>query len=276
MGSYIGESFAKYANDCFALETVGTMNGEWQKKDFHNYDCVLHVAGIAHRKQTPDSKELYFSVNCDLAINVAQKAKTHGVKQFIFISSFSVYGKNTGKIRNIDKPSPRKNDYYGQSKFQAEQNIELLQSDDFNVAIVRPPMVYGLNCKGNFPSLLNFAKKITFFPDRKNQRSMIFIDNLSEFFRILIEKGYSGIFLPQDREYINTSHMVKEIAANLKKEIHLISIFNPLISFLLPHIPILQKVFGSLYYDESTKVGLLEDGWQVSNFKEAIRKSVFR
>ena len=272
--SYIGESFAKYAGNRFSIDTVETVNNDWKTKSFSKYDCILHVAGIAHRTQAPELKQLYFSVNRDLAISVAQKAKAEGVKQFIFISSFSVYGKNTGRIRNIDKPSPQKNDYYGQSKYQAEQNINLLQSDDFNVALVRPPMVYGPGCKGNFHKLVNYTKKLSFFPNIDNQRSMIFIDNLSEFFSILIEKGCSGIFMPQDEEYVRTSSMVQEIAISLGKKLYITKIFNPFICFLMPYMPILQKCFGSLYYDESTKVGLLQDGWQVSSFNNSITKSI--
>ena len=272
--SYIGESFARYASNRFSIDTVGTVNEDWQKKSFSDYDCVLHVAGIVHRKQTPEIKQLYFSINCELAVSVAQKAKAEGVKQFIFISSFSVYGKNTGIIQNTTKPSPMQDDYYGQSKYQAEQSIELLQSDTFNVAIVRPPMVYGPNCKGNFPRLVSITKKSLFFPAIENKRSMIFIDNLLEFFCILIDSGYGGLFMPQDKEYVNTSSMVKEIAANYGKSIGFTKIFNPLIFILMPSLPLLQKVFGSLYYDESTKPEFFQENWQVADFTTAIRKSL--
>lgn len=244
------------------------------KKSFHYYDCILHVAGIAHRKQTPFSKSLYFSVNRDLAISVAPKAKMQGVKNFIFISSFSVYGKNIGIIKNSTIPNPIPEDYYGQSKYQAEPKIALLQSDDFNVAIVHPPMVYGPNCKGNFPRLVSVAKKLPFFPDIENQRSMIFIDNLLEFFCIIAEKGCSGVFMPQDKEYVNTSSMVKEISINLGRRIIFTRIFNRVIFIVMPYLPSLQKAFGSLYYDESTKSNFFKEGWQVVDFTKAIQKTL--
>ena len=142
--SYIGTSFEKYVSqwpERYETDTVDMIDGSWREKSFAGYDAVFHVAGIAHRKETKENAHLYYEVNRDLAIETAQKAKRDGVHQFIFLSSMSVYGKNTGVITQETPVAPKSN--YGRSKAEAEKGIEGLQDADFNVAVLRPPMIYG-------------------------------------------------------------------------------------------------------------------------------------
>lgn len=93
-GSYIGESFKAYAaekyGNNFDIEEVDMLDGTWRDIDFSKYDIVYHVAGIAHAdvgNVDDATKEKYYAVNTDLTVEVCRKAKTEGVKEFIFISS---------------------------------------------------------------------------------------------------------------------------------------------------------------------------------------------
>ena len=248
--SYIGTSFEKYVSqwpEKYETDTVDMIDGSWREKSFAGYDAVFHVAGIAHRKETKENAHLYYEVNRDLAIETAQKAKQDGVHQFIFLSSMSVYGKNTGVITQETPVAPKSN--YGRSKAEAEKGIEGLQDADFNVAVLRPPMIYGKECKGNYQTLVKFALKLPFFPYVKNERSMLYIENLCEFVRLLVEEGDAGTFCPQNAEYTNTSEMVKLIAEAHGKKIRLIKGFGWLIKFFGIFSPTIQKAFGSLIYD---------------------------
>ena len=248
--SYIGTSFEKYVSqwpEKYETDTVDMIDGSWRKKSFAGYDAVFHVAGIAHRKETKENAHLYYEVNRDLAIETAQKAKQDGVHQFIFLSSMSVYGKNTGVITQETPVAPKSN--YGISKAEAEKGIEGLQDADFNVAVLRPPMIYGEGCKGNYQTLVKFALKLPFFPYVKNERSMLYIENLCEFVRLLVEEGDGGTFCPQNAEYTNTSEMVKLIAEAHGKKIRLIKGFGWLIKFFGFFSSTIQKAFGSLVYD---------------------------
>ncbi|MBQ8448191.1 MAG: NAD-dependent epimerase/dehydratase family protein, partial [Clostridia bacterium] len=149
--SYIGTSFENYMKqwvDEYSVDTVDMIDGTWREKDFGEYDVVFHVAGIAHKKETKENAELYYKVNRDLAIETAKKAKKDGVKQFIFLSSMSVYGMDTGVITKDTVPTPKSN--YGKSKLQAEEGMKELADDDFKICTIRPPMVYGEGCKGNY------------------------------------------------------------------------------------------------------------------------------
>lgn len=246
--SYIGTSLEnwliKYSN-CYSVDSISVKDNLWKNKDFSQFDVVFHVAGIAHIKETKKNRELYYKVNRDLAFEVAKKAKSDGVKQFIFLSSMSVYGLDDGII-NENTPL-RPTSAYGESKFEAEKLIKTLESRSFIIAILRPPMVYGKGCKGNYPKLASLALKIPVFPNVNNKRSMIYIDNLSEFIRQIVDNRDGGLYFPQNSEYVNTSEMVRLIAIAHKKKLFMPKQFNFLINKL--NIDIINKVFGDLVYD---------------------------
>lgn len=247
--SYIGTRFEKWLKqwlEDYSVDTVDMMDGTWKEKDFSDYDAVFHVAGIAHIKETKENKELYYKINRDLVYEVAKKAKDEGVKQFIFLSSMSVYGMETGVISKDTIPTPKSN--YGKSKLQAEELISPLQDSTFNIAVLRPPMIYGKGCKGNYVRLEEFALKSPVFPNIENKRSMIYINNLCEFVKLLVDDCSSGLFLPQNEEYVCTSEMVKYIAEAHGKKIHMTKLFNPLIIVL--KVSTINKVFGDLVYEK--------------------------
>ena len=245
--SYIGTSFEKYMAqfDGYRIDTVDMIGDGWKEKDFSEYDTVFHVAGIAHQKETLENAHLYYEVNRNLAVATAKKAKREGVRQFILLSSMSVYGMETGVITKTTVPHPKS--HYGKSKLQADEKIKQLDCETFKVAILRPPMVYGKGCKGNYQRLRSFALKSPIFPDYPNQRSMVYIDNLCGFVKDTIDEERQGLFFPQDSKYVNTSNMVKEIAERNGKFIRLTKMFNPFIR--IAPLGIVKKVFGSLIYE---------------------------
>lgn len=251
--SYIGESFKNrveksYPNE-FTIDTLDMKEENWKKKDFSGCDVILHVAGIVHKKEKPDMRTLYRIVNTELSVQTAKKARDEGVHQFIFMSSMSVYGKNVGQIRKMDKPNP--NSYYGKSKLQAEKLIRRLETDDFRIGIIRSPMVYGEGCKGNYQLLKKFILKSPIFPDWKNKRSMIQIDVLCDFLIKLIREEKGGLYLPQDARYVCTAELVEELARENHKKIKFVKVFNWCIRLgLWMHIPIIEKVFGTLVYEK--------------------------
>ena len=253
-GSYIGTSFENYMgqwSDKYSVDTVDMIDGSWRKKDFSGYDVVFHVAGIAHIKETKENSELYYKVNRDMAVETAKKAKAEGIKQFVFLSSMSVYGMETGVITKDTKPNPTTN--YGKSKLMAEKDIMDVEDSSINIAILRPPMIYGEGCKGNYNSLIKFANKLPVFPNIKNKRSMLEINHLCKFVKEVIDGDNEGLFFPQDEEYVCTSLMVKEIAEKNGKKIYLTKILNPFVKFAMV-MPgsigkMASKAFGDLVYE---------------------------
>ena len=258
--SYIGTSvekyiFEHYPDEC-QFDTVDMVDGAWREKSFLGYDVVFHVAGIAHSdsgKISEEKAKLYYFVNTDLAVETAKKAKTDGIKQFIFMSSAIVYGESSkvGKKKIITRDTPvSPANAYGDSKVQAEKGIEPLQDENFKVCILRPPMIYGKGCKGNYQTLVKFAKKLKFFPYVKNERSMLYIENLCEFVRLMILNEERGVFFPQNSEYTNTSEMVQMIAAVHGRKSHLVHGFGWAVKFMGLFTGLVKKAFGSLTYDK--------------------------
>lgn len=258
--SYIGTSFENYISqfpDAYQTETVDMIDGTWREKSFAGYDAVFHVAGIAHSdsgKVSEERKAFYYKINTDLAVETARKAKADGVKQFIFMSSAIVYGDSApigrNKIITPDTPLSPAN-FYGDSKVQAEKGILPLNDEHFKVVILRPPMIYGPGSKGNYPVLAKLAKKLPVFPVVENQRSMLYIGNLVEFVRLMVENGEQGIFWPQNREYSNTTELVRLIAQANGKKVVMIQGFTWALKLLRHFTGLVDKAFGSLCYQQS-------------------------
>lgn len=269
--SYVGMNLEKWLShfpDRYSIDSISLRDNSWKKISFSKYDVVLNVAGIAHVKETKINTDLYYKVNRDLAYKVAQKAKAEGVKQFIFLSSMSVYGIENGVIDKNSPLNPRS--IYGKSKLEAEELITTLEDNVFKVAILRPPMIYGKGCKGNYNKLSKIAIKTPIFPDINNRRSMIFIDNLSDFIKWVIDNFEKGVFLPQNIEYVKTSNMVKLIAKQHGKRIWMTRLFNPILK-IMKNNGTVNKVFGNLVYEQQTTSGYNFQYKTFVDFEDSIR-----
>lgn len=272
--SYIGTSFKKWLGQWpneYKVDTVDMIDGTWREKDFSGCDAMFHVAGIAHVSTDPKMEDLYYKVNRDLTIETAKKAKSEGVKQFIFMSSIIVYGASShiNHKRVIDKNTlPEPNNFYGRSKLEAEQGILPLQDDKFNVVILRPPMIFGKGSKGNYPKLANIAQKLPIFPYVKNERSMLYIDNLCEFIRLMIINEERGIFFPQNSEYVGTSELVKLVADAHRKKIVMTKIFNGSLRLMGNFVGMVNKAFGNLVYEKS--MSEYKEEYRVRDLREAV------
>ena len=280
--SYIGTSFANYlAQPEFAgkyqVDTLDMIGDAWRSFDFSKYDTVYHVAGIAHSdngKISDERAKLYYAVNTDLTVECAKKAKDAGVKQFIFMSSAIVYGDSApiGKEKLITRDTPvNPANCYGDSKVQAENGIHPLDSDTFKVVILRPPMIFGKNSKGNYPLLSKLARKLPAFPKVENKRSMLYIGNLVEFVRLMIENGEHGTFWPQNPQYSNTSEVISLIAKAHNKHCVLIPGFGWVLKLMSHATGLVNKAFGNLAYDQSMSV--YKEPYQKFSLQEAIEKT---
>lgn len=279
--SYIGTSFENYIKSNFSekyeVSSIDMIDGSWREKSFAGYDVVYHVAGIAHSdsgKISAEKEKLYRSVNTDLTVETAKKAKVDGVKQFIFMSSAIVYGDSApiGKTKVITKDTPSNPaNCYGDSKVQAELGILPLQDDSFKVCVLRPPMIYGKGSKGNFPTLEKFAKKLPLFPYVKNARSMLYIGNLVEFVRLMIENEEQGIFWPQNKEYSNTSELIREIGKANGKKVRLVKGLGWALKIMSHLTGLVNKAFGNLSYDMS--LSEYKQDYRLFSLEESIRET---
>lgn len=251
--SYIGQKFKEYISinklEDLTVEMVSASDGAWRKVDFSGYDTILHLSGIVHRKEKKCMESLYYEVNHKLAVEIAKIAKLSHVKQFIFMSTAAVYGSNVDCITKETMPNPTT--LYGKSKLAAEKDIIKLQGDDFRVAIVRPPMVYGEGCKGNYTRLVKLAKYTPVFPEFHNKRSVLNIIWLCKHIYELISKENGGLFYPQDSEYMDTCNEIVKIRKRMGKKTVLIKGFGVLVKLGIVYIETFKKIFKNLYYESN-------------------------
>ena len=278
--SYIGTSFEKYISqwpEKYQVETVDMIDGSWRERSFSGFDAVFHVAGIAHSDTgnvTEERKAFYYKINTDLTIETAKKAKADGVKQFVFMSSAIVYGDSAplGKNKIIMPDTPlQPANFYGDSKVQAEKGILLLNDKSFGVCILRPPMIYGPNSKGNYPILSKLACKLPVFPKVKNVRSMLYVENLAEFVRLMIENEEQGIFWPQNAQYSNTTEMIRMIASAHGKKVIVIPGFLWALKLLSKITGLVNKAFGSLCYDMT--MSEYKQDYRVCDLAESVKRT---
>ena len=280
-GSYLGNSLKAYLEafgNHYRVDCVSLRSGDWMEQSFRGYDAVYHTAAIVHQprsKDAPGELARYRAVNCDLAVDAAKKAKAEGVRQFVFLSTMAVYGLTAafGKTVTITAQTPTvPKDNYGLSKLEAERALLSLEGPDFRVAILRPPMIYGKDCKGNFRSLVSLARRLPFFPKVPNRRSMLYVGSLNRLVQQIIDREDRGIFCPQDPEYVNTSAMVQAIAAAQGKHLVLVPGFSWAFHLLRHLTGAVDKAFGSLVYDKS--LSKLEEDYCIASFPDSVNQSV--
>lgn len=276
---YLGTSLKQYLSQWpeYAVTSLSLREGQWEAFDFHGYDAVYHAAALVHQKKTKDDPTClgeYRKINRDLTLRLAEKAKAAGVGQFLFLSTEAVYGLTApyGKEIVIGAHTPTAPvDNYGISKLEAEQGLQELASDSFRVAILRPPLIYGKGCTGNFRALEKMADRLPCFPKIENRRSMLYVENLNALVKLLIDRQDSGLFCPQDPAPLCTSQVVRAIAQAKGKRLALVPGFGWALG-LLGHVSgSVGKAFGSLRYDEA--LSRYPQPYQLVSFPESVFRS---
>jgi nucleoside-diphosphate-sugar epimerase len=272
--SYIGKSFYNWVKEhepSFEVDQLSLRNINLSDLSFKGYDVIFHVAGIAHITSNKKLVPEYFRINRHLAIEVAIKAKQEGIKQFIFTSSIAIYGDDLpiGVIKPIDVNLPKPTNAYGQSKLEADLEIQKLDDESFKTIILRIPMVYGENANGNFPKLYNFSKCFFVFPQINNQRSVLHVDNLSRVISYLIKNNLNGVYYPQDKQYLETVKLIKKIRS-VKFNI-VLKLFNFPLKVLSRKLVFINKIFGNKFFEQSLSK-IKDCNYQVNNIYDFIEQ----
>lgn len=287
--SYIGQHFVEYLtkyneqvkDTIYQLDCISQRNEDWVNYDFSVYDTVLDVTGIAYAEdgQLSCEKEAkYYEINSHLAYRTAEKAKAEGVKQFVFLSSILVYGEE-GRIGEplqiTEQTVPAPTTLYGKSKLLAEQKISELSSDTYYVTIVRLPFVYGEGCKNSYSYLRKWACWFPLIPTISDEKSMIYIYNLCEFLRLIVENERAGVYCPQNMEKKSTAEILREIRKVLGKRTFACGLLNPLIKLgtVFPGKTgrMFRKAFGGMSFSDN--MSNMVEGYSVVDFAESIRET---
>jgi len=175
-----------------------------------NVDSIVHVAGIiAADKDLPaeQQKKQIMIANRDITARLAKESVAANVRQFIYLSSMSVYGDGKDRFLTSETEVNFKDDY-PESKFAGELELKKVASEsELNWIIVRPPMVVGQGTKGTFYSMVKMFAKIGFSPfgSIKSKYPIVKLETLADFFRasVKVPDVDNGIYLVgEPREYI--------------------------------------------------------------------------
>ena len=246
---------------------------------------VIHTAARAHvmREELLDPLAEYRRVNVDGTLNLALQAAAAGVRRFVFISSIKVNGEATtigAPFTAHDPPAPE--DAYGLSKAEAEAGLKQVALETgMELTIIRPPLIYGPDVKGNFASLISWIRRSLPLPlasMTQNRRSLVSLDNLVDLILVCIEhpKAADQTFLVSDGEDLSTTELLIKIGIALGKPTRLLWVPSVLFYFmaaLFGKKAISQRLLGSLQVDIKKTCELLDWKPPVS-VDEGLRRAV--
>lgn len=248
---YIGGSFARFLAEWpedYETAFLSLRGSGWRQADLSGYDAIVHAAAVVHQKETAENAESYYRVNRDLTVELAEKARAEGVGQFVFLSTGGVYGKLEGVVTRDTRPRPAT--HYGRSKLEAERALISMSGECFTVAILRPLMVYGEGCKGNYQTLVKLARIAPLLPDYENRRSLTSIETLCRSIRDVVDQREEGIFFPQEKTPLCTCAMIQQIAEEQGRHLKRTKLLNPAVRLLKACTSAGKKAFGDLEYQD--------------------------
>jgi len=258
--SFVGTNFIRFSLNR-NIDEISLLENRPEDLNFTKYDTIIHLVAIVHQSEQIQEDE-YFKINRDLCLNVAQRAKEAGVKQFIFLSTVKVYGEYNPMSGPWNEDSVCKpDDSYGKSKYEAEIELRKMESPDFTISIIRTPLVYGVGVKANMLSILKLVDRFPFLPLGKvnNKRSFTSAENLVAFIDRIIEKRASGIFIAMDEKPLSTTELVRMISKYLNKKVWLFRMPGFLVNIGKSRIPkIFDRLYGSFEMDNSKTLKLLD------------------
>lgn len=151
---------------------------------FAGAQVVIHLAARAHAPDLgpgPAADRAWHEANVLSALAAARAAKSAGCRRFVLVSSIGVNGNRTSGRPFTADDTPAPQEAYARSKLQAEQAVwQLLLGGDTAAVVVRPPLVYGPGCPGNFAQLVRLVQRWPIVPlgGLRQRRSLIGVHNL--------------------------------------------------------------------------------------------------
>ncbi len=249
-------------------------------------DAVIHLAARVHvmHETAEDALAANRRINTAATAHLAESAARLGVRRFVYVSSIKVNGEGAEPSRApvyTEASAPAPLDAYGISKWEAEQRLwEISARTGMEMAIIRPPLVYGAGVKANFLRLIRLADRGIPLPLGRvdNRRSMIYVENLADFIATCAAhpQAANQLFLIDDQEAVSTKSLVTMLARLLGKSAMLIPVpvaWMRLAAQLTGREATISRLVDSLVIDSSKASRLL--GWKPPfAFEAGIRRTV--
>lgn len=217
-----------YPTRALIRRPVGNNADEWQVSSessvqdiaaaLTDIDVVVHLAARTHGDNTNTAGNLgqFQVVNIDFTRRLLEACVNSGVSHFVFLSSIKVNGEQTdSRPFTVDDP-PAPEDAYGLSKLRAEELIrEFCRERAMSYCIIRPPLIYGPQVKGNLAALAGLIKRGFPLPFAAihNRRDLIDLATLVDFIHLCIEHpdAVNQTFLVADGKPRSTAQIIELI-----------------------------------------------------------------
>jgi nucleoside-diphosphate-sugar epimerase len=149
-----------YAASTFddAIADVPHMRGDIRDvraSDLAGFDAVVHLAALSNDPLGNLNPELTFDINHRGTLQVADAAKSAGVRRFVFSSSCSNYGAAGGDTLLTEEAPFNPVTPYGKSKVRSEQDLAKLTDARFCPVLMRSATAYGVSPRIRFDLVLN-------------------------------------------------------------------------------------------------------------------------
>ncbi len=264
-GSRLPEDLACELDDIVEVLDDLTEEDTWMNL-LAGVTTVVHLAARAHCRDQSPAADLYFSDNLDMTVVLARAARRSGVKKFIFLSTIKVNGEGVFKAdhhpyKASDQPHPA--GAYAISKWRAEQELQaLFEQTDYSVlTILRPPLIYGLQAKGNYAFLQKWLRWGLPVPVSRagNHRSLLALESLVGIISALISEvgpAPDRLLLPCDRQEWSTERLVHHLAQKVGRSAWILPLPEVLLRGLAaisPNEDFFVKFFGSLRIEPDDK-----------------------
>jgi UDP-glucose 4-epimerase len=232
-GGFIGQNIVRYLSDR-GVEVIGVYHNtrpnvisnkmfscDLSSEDVGEHmqgetvDAIIHFAGQMRGNQVRD----YLDNTVQATRNLIDYAHRAGVRQFIYISSISVYGET---LSCVNESSDRINtDDYGTAKYLCERLMEDAQIEARTV--IRLPRTLGRGCDLSYPWIPKVAGQMLrnedVFYTNPNllYNNMLYVDDLAEFLLTLLKNEQKGF----DRFVLGAKGQLRiiEILEALKREL---------------------------------------------------------
>jgi len=223
---------------------------------------VIHLAARVHQMHddVPDPCVGYRRVNVVGTEMLANAAAMRGVRRMVFVSTSKVNGESTSGVPFTEGASPHPQDPYAVSKWEAEEALRSVAArTGLEIAIVRPPLVYGPGVHANFLRLMKWVERgIPLpLPDIRNRRSLIGVENLADFLVRCARHpaAANATFLVSDGEDLSTRDLITRLAKALGRSARFLPVPELVIRFaarLVGKEAAVDRLFGSLVIDSDT------------------------
>lgn len=164
---------------------------------FKGVNSLIHLASISNDPSGDLDPNLTIQTNFLATMSLARRAKIEGVKQFVFISSCSVYGAS-GDAFLDEQSEVGPVTLYALSKLQCENELLALADSKFSVTILRFATLFGYSPRMRFDLAVNVmakraleGKSILLFGDGAQYRPFLHVKDAAEAIRLVLREDKS-------------------------------------------------------------------------------------